>query len=60
MNVFLTIESWATSIGYLVEKDDHGYIWYREHDLEPRRCSTVGDVMREILEDLKNSYKGSE
>lgn len=59
MHNFNTIESWASSVGYVVEKDDRlGYVWHRENEVANRSCSTVAEVMEAVLDDIKRSYQG--
>lgn len=61
MPKFQTIESWASSVGYVVEKDLRlGYVWHREDEISSKNCPTVGEVMEAVLEDIRRSYEGGE
>jgi hypothetical protein len=52
---FSTIESWASSIGYIVERTESGLVWYRENALNFRTCSSVSDVVESILTEIRES-----
>jgi len=58
MKVFNTIESWASSLGYVVENKNGCYEWHKEDDLSYRVSSCIKELMKDILEDISNSYKG--
>jgi hypothetical protein len=59
MHNFQTIESWASSVGYVVEKDERlGYVWHRENEISSRSCPTVSEVMDAVLEEIRRSYRG--
>ena len=58
MNKFKTIESWASSLGYVVESESDGYAWHK--DSNHARCKTVQDVVEQILSNIKSSYEGVE
>lgn len=62
MKTFRTIESWASNIGYLVEKNEHGpgYIWYRESHLDHKNSNTINELINDILNDVRKSYEGPE
>lgn len=55
----LTIESWASSLGYIVEEHNTGYIWYKECDLSHKSCETIKEVMESILQEIKSTYLGN-
>lgn len=54
---FSTIESWASSIGYVVEKTDSGLVWYKEHYTRFYRCSSVEEAVSQILSEIRDSLK---
>jgi len=58
MNKFKTIESWASSLGYVVELDSNGYVWHK--DSYTGRGRTTQDVVEQILSNIKSSYEGGE
>ena len=60
MKKFRTIESWASSVGYVVEPGAEGYFWYSENSLECNRCESVSDVIEQIIYDIKSSYEGDQ
>ena len=61
MRNFQTIESWASSVGYLVERDDSlGYVWHREDEMISKSCATVAEVMDAILDEIRRSYRREE
>ena len=51
------LESWASNIGYVVEKDDGEYLWSKEGG-PLNKCRTAGEVVDHILEDIRLSYQG--
>ena len=56
---YINIESWASRIGYIVEKSEDGrYAWHREGALEFHDCFSVEDVIEQILAEIKSSYIG--
>jgi len=57
---FNTIESWASNIGYVVEKTDSGLVWYKEHYTRFRRCSSVDEAVDQILHEIRESLKEKE
>jgi len=60
MTKFTTIESWASSIGYVVEKNDVGFVWYKENTLLFHRCSSAEEAAEQILSEIRNSLGASE
>jgi hypothetical protein len=58
MKKFKTIESWASNLGYIVESDSDGYVWYKENNAKYAYCKTVQDVIDQILLDIKSGYEG--
>lgn len=54
----LTIESWASSLGYIVEEQNGLYIWFKENDLVHKSCSSKEELIESILQEIKNSYIG--
>lgn len=60
MATYLTIESWASRLGYLVEATSEGYVWHRENEPVRGKLSTPGQVVEAILEDLRSEYGGGE
>ncbi len=55
---YKNIESWASRIGYVVEGEDGDYIWHKENSISHKRCSTIGEVIDQILEEIRSSYQG--
>ena len=52
------LESWASNIGYVVEKDEFGeYLWSKEGG-SLNKCRTAGEIVDRILEDIRSSYQG--
>lgn len=60
MTKFKTIESWASSIGYIVEKTESAFVWYKENTLVFHRCSSSDDAVEQILSEIKSSLEVSE
>lgn len=56
---YSNIESWASRIGYVVERSEDGkYTWHKENTLEFHDCFSVEDVIEQILVEIKSSYFG--
>lgn len=60
MKKFYTIESWASGIGYVVERTESGFVWYKENDARFRKCSSVSEVLDEILSEIRESCEVKE
>lgn len=60
MAKYSTIESWASRLGYVVERTSCGYVWHRENERANGTLATVEDVIEAILGDLKAEYGGGE
>jgi len=60
MKKFLHIESWASSLGYVVEKKEtgEGYIWHSQKTEEFKECSSVSQTIDQILNEIRSSYEG--
>ena len=56
MKKFNNIESWASSVGYIVEKVSDGYVWYPSDQQEYKNCATISDVIEDILSEVRLSY----
>jgi len=56
---YMTIESWASSLGYIVEQNSSGYVWFKENEFSPRSCSTIEELLESILKEIKNTYSGN-
>jgi hypothetical protein len=54
----LTIESWASILGYIVERQNGTYVWFRENDSIHKSCFSIDQLMNDILEEIKESYVG--
>lgn len=54
---FKTIESWASSIGYIVERTESDFVWYKEQTMEFRRCQTAHEVLDAILAEIRDSLE---
>ena len=60
MKVFNTIESWASSIGYVVESESGRLFWQSENESDFRSAGDVKEVIDFILAEIRESYKGGE
>jgi hypothetical protein len=60
MKKFYTIESWASSLGYIVERTESGFVWYKEHAMQFKKCSSVSEVLNEILLEIRESCEVGE
>jgi hypothetical protein len=60
MKQFHTIESWASSVGYVVESESGRFFWQRENEREFRSSDSIEKVIDMILLEIKESYKGGE
>lgn len=60
MAPYNSIESWASRLGYVVERCEGGYVWHPSDDHSVRFCTTSREVVEKILESLRGEYGGSE
>lgn len=60
MKKFFHIESWASSLGYVVEKKEtgEGYTWHSEKTEIFKECSSVSETIEQILDEIRSSYEG--
>ncbi len=60
MDKFRTIESWASNIGYVVERDEKigRYVWHEENSTGFSTCHTVSEVIEAILDEIRRGYEG--
>lgn len=58
MAKYSTIESWASSLGYVVESTSCGYVWHRENERSKGVLKTAEEVVEAILADLRSEYGG--
>lgn len=55
---YITIESWASRLGYVVEMTERGYVWHHEDEFPRPPLQTVDEVIEAILQRLREEYKG--
>lgn len=60
MGPYRTLESWASRLGYIVERTDSGWVWHRENGPISKEVSSVGEVMDAILGEIRSEYEGAE
>lgn len=60
MASYNSIESWASRLGYVVERCEGGYVWHPAHEQAVNFCATSREAMEKILEAIKGEYKGGE
>lgn len=67
MSEYLTIESWASRLGYivektrdgyLVEKSYEGYVLHKQSRISWFSVETASQVVDSILADIKTQYEG--
>lgn len=55
------IESWASNIGYIVEKTEKEgsilYYWHRANTLKSNTAYSVEEVVNNILEEIRSSLE---
>lgn len=59
MSPYRTLESWASRLGYIVERTENGWLWHREND-PMQELPTSKEVVEAILLALKSEYGGEE
>lgn len=57
MKTFRTIESWASSVGYVVEFESGVLYWHREGDYGSRSANSPQEVIESVLAEIRDSYK---
>jgi len=60
MRKYQTIESWASSLGYIVERTSEGFVWHLEEEPPVNKCATVAEVLEAILGRIRSAYEGGE
>lgn len=60
MSKYFTIESWASRLGYIVERTDGGYLWHLENEPSVGELPTAGEVVEAILDRIRSEYGGEE
>ncbi len=58
MKIFKTIESWASNLGYVVEKKEYNYEWFKENEFRTNTAKTTQEVIDGIIFEIVSSYKG--
>jgi hypothetical protein len=55
------IESWASNIGYIVEKNEQEgnliYYWHKSGEVKPNIAHSAEEVMNKILDDIKSNFE---
>lgn len=59
MDSYQTLESWASRLGYIVERTENGWLCYREND-PIQEFSTAKEVIEAILLSIRLEYGGEE
>lgn len=59
MEPYRTLESWASRLGYVVEKTESGWVWHRENGPLQELPNAI-DVVEAILSALRLEYEGGE
>jgi hypothetical protein len=60
MGPYRTLESWASRLGYIVERTDSGWVWHRENGSVSKEVSTANEVIDAILGEIRSEYEGAE
>jgi hypothetical protein len=55
-----SVESWASRLGYIVEKTEVGYVWHAFDEQTQHVCDTAAKVVDEILVRIRGEYEGVE
>lgn len=59
MGPYRTLESWASRLGYIVERTETGWVWHRENG-PIHELSVAKEVVEAILSALRSEYEGDE
>jgi hypothetical protein len=57
---FHTVESWASRLGYVIEKAEDGSskcVWHKEVNLKFNHCNSVEEAVDQIIEDIRKSLE---
>jgi hypothetical protein len=60
MGPYRTLESWASRLGYIVERTGSGWVWHRENGPVSREVSSASEVVDAILREVRAEYEGGE
>lgn len=58
MSKYTTVESWASRLGFTVEKSHDGYIWHSSDESALNHCQTAGEVVEKILQRIRDDWGG--
>lgn len=58
MASYSTIESWASRLGYIVERTEDGYLWHLENEPSLGTLPTASDVVEAVLARIREEYEG--
>jgi hypothetical protein len=60
MGSYRTLESWASRLGYIVERTESGWVWHRENGPASMEVSSAREVIDAILGEIGAEYEGRE
>lgn len=53
-----SLESWASRLGYVVEKTESGYLWHSFDEPGQKACDSPSGVVEAILGMIRSEYEG--
>lgn len=57
---YLSLESWASRLGYIVERTDCGWAWHAFDEPATETCAGAREVVEKILDRIRSEYGGEE
>lgn len=58
MSKYPTIESWASRLGYIVERTACGWAWHAFDEPAVETCASANEVVELILDRIRGEYGG--
>lgn len=60
MATYNSLESWASRLGYIVERTDCGWAWHAFDEPATETCGGAHEVVEKILDSIRSEYGGEE
>jgi hypothetical protein len=58
MAKYNTVESWASRLGFVVEKAQDGYIWHASDETALNFCPSAEEVVEKVLRRIREDWGG--
>lgn len=58
MAKYTTVETWASRLGFIVERSNDGYVWHSSDDSSLNFCDNAGEVVEKIIQRIREEWGG--